>query len=83
MLDALSLLFGLALLLLFSHWAVVSGVWLSHLPPFMQPGDLNIFTQVALVVLVGLAAVYAVTPVRRETGLVTLAVSVRRPSETV
>jgi multidrug efflux pump len=36
------------------------GVWLSHLPPFMQPGDLNIFTQVALVVLVGLACKNAI-----------------------
>jgi multidrug efflux pump len=36
------------------------GVWLSSLPPFMQPGDLNIFTQVALVVLVGLACKNAI-----------------------
>jgi multidrug efflux pump len=36
------------------------GVWLSHLPPFMQAGDLNIFTQVALVVLVGLACKNAI-----------------------
>jgi len=36
------------------------GVWLSHFPPFMQPGDLNIFTQVALVVLVGLACKNAI-----------------------
>ncbi len=36
------------------------GVWLSRLPPFMQPGDLNIFTQVALVVLVGLACKNAI-----------------------
>src|SRR5947208_15605371 len=35
--------------------AALFGVWLSHFPPFGQPGDLNIFTQVALVVLVGLA----------------------------
>lgn len=36
------------------------GVWLSHFPPFIQPGDLNIFTQVALVVLVGLACKNAI-----------------------
>ncbi|MES2148749.1 MAG: multidrug efflux RND transporter permease subunit [Pseudomonadota bacterium] len=36
------------------------GVWLSSLPPFRQPGDLNIFTQVALVVLVGLACKNAI-----------------------
>jgi multidrug efflux pump len=36
------------------------GVWLSHLPPFLQQGDLNLFTQVALVVLVGLACKNAI-----------------------
>jgi multidrug efflux pump len=36
------------------------GVWVSSLPPFKQPGDLNIFTQVALVVLVGLACKNAI-----------------------
>ena len=36
------------------------GVWISQFPPFMQPGDLNIFTQVALVVLVGLACKNAI-----------------------
>ena len=36
------------------------GVWLSHLPPFEQAGDLNLFTQVALVVLVGLACKNAI-----------------------
>jgi multidrug efflux pump len=36
------------------------GVWLSRHPPFSQPGDLNIFTQVALVVLVGLACKNAI-----------------------
>jgi multidrug efflux pump len=36
------------------------GVWLSSLPFFGQPGDLNIFTQVALVVLVGLACKNAI-----------------------
>jgi multidrug efflux pump len=36
------------------------GVWLSSFPPFQQPGDLNIFTQVALVVLVGLACKNAI-----------------------
>jgi multidrug efflux pump len=36
------------------------GVWLSSLGLFHQPGDLNIFTQVALVVLVGLACKNAI-----------------------
>ena len=36
------------------------GVWISSLPLFRQPGDLNIFTQVALVVLVGLACKNAI-----------------------
>ena len=36
------------------------GVWLSTFPPFLQPGDLNLFTQVALVVLVGLACKNAI-----------------------
>jgi multidrug efflux pump len=40
--------------------AALSGVWLSRQPPFLQPGDLNIFTQVALVVLVGLACKNAI-----------------------
>jgi len=40
--------------------AALFGVWVSHFPPFLQPGDLNIFTQVALVVLVGLACKNAI-----------------------
>ncbi|MES2977943.1 MAG: multidrug efflux RND transporter permease subunit [Pseudomonadota bacterium] len=36
------------------------GLWVSSMPPFSQPGDLNIFTQVALVVLVGLACKNAI-----------------------
>ncbi len=40
--------------------AALFGVWISHFPPFGQPGDLNIFTQVALVVLVGLACKNAI-----------------------
>jgi len=40
--------------------AALFGVWISHFPPFAQPGDLNIFTQVALVVLVGLACKNAI-----------------------
>ncbi len=40
--------------------AALFGVWISQFPPFMQPGDLNIFTQVALVVLVGLACKNAI-----------------------
>jgi multidrug efflux pump len=41
-------------------FSALFGVWVSSLPPFMQPGDLNIFTQVALVVLVGLACKNAI-----------------------
>jgi multidrug efflux pump len=33
---------------------------MSTLPPFFQPGDLNVFTQIALVVLVGLACKNAI-----------------------
>ena len=40
--------------------SALAGVWLSSFPPFNQPGDLNIFTQVALVVLVGLACKNAI-----------------------
>lgn len=40
--------------------AALFGVWVSSFPPFSQPGDLNIFTQVALVVLVGLACKNAI-----------------------
>ena len=40
--------------------SALAGVWLSSFPPFLQPGDLNIFTQVALVVLVGLACKNAI-----------------------
>ena len=40
--------------------AALFGVWLSHFRPFSQPGDLNVFTQVALVVLVGLACKNAI-----------------------
>jgi multidrug efflux pump len=36
------------------------GVKISRMPPFSQTGDLNIFTQVALVVLVGLACKNAI-----------------------
>ena len=36
------------------------GVWVSSFPPFAQPADLNIFTQLALVVLVGLACKNAI-----------------------
>ena len=40
--------------------AALFGVWVSSFPPFLQAGDLNIFTQVALVVLVGLACKNAI-----------------------
>jgi multidrug efflux pump len=40
--------------------SALGGVWISRLPPFMQIGDLNLFTQIALVVLVGLACKNAI-----------------------
>ena len=40
--------------------SALTGVWLSSLPPFVQPGDNNIFTQIGLVVLVGLACKNAI-----------------------
>jgi multidrug efflux pump len=41
-------------------FAALAGVWVSTMPPFFQPGDLNVFTQIALVVLVGLACKNAI-----------------------
>ena len=41
-------------------FSALFGVWVSSFPPFTQPADLNIFTQVALVVLVGLACKNAI-----------------------
>jgi multidrug efflux pump len=41
-------------------FSALFGVWVSSLPLFGQPGDLNIFTQVALVVIVGLACKNAI-----------------------
>ncbi|QIL84239.1 multidrug efflux RND transporter permease subunit (plasmid) [Diaphorobacter sp. HDW4A] len=41
-------------------FSAIFGVWLSSFPPFFQSGDLNIFTQIALVVLVGLACKNAI-----------------------
>jgi multidrug efflux pump len=40
--------------------SALAGLALSRLPPLGQPGDLNLFTQVALVVLVGLACKNAI-----------------------
>jgi multidrug efflux pump len=40
--------------------SALAGLWISRTPLFGQPGDLNIFTQVALVVLVGLACKNAI-----------------------
>jgi multidrug efflux pump len=58
--ESFSLPMAIVLIVPMCVLAALFGVWLSHLPPFSQPGDLNIFTQVALVVLVGLACKNAI-----------------------
>ena len=58
--ESWSLPLAITLIVPMGVLSALFGVWLSHLPPFMQPGDLNIFTQVALVVLVGLACKNAI-----------------------
>ena len=40
--------------------SALTGVWISRLPWFGQPGDFNIFTQIAFVVLMGLACKNAI-----------------------
>jgi multidrug efflux pump len=58
--ESFSLPMAIVLIVPMCVLAALFGVWLSHFPPFGQPGDLNIFTQVALVVLVGLACKNAI-----------------------
>jgi multidrug efflux pump len=58
--ESWTLPFSIVLIVPMCVLAALFGVWLSRLPPFHQPGDLNIFTQVALVVLVGLACKNAI-----------------------
>src|SRR5204862_8206179 len=58
--DSFSLRMAFVMIVPMCGLAALFGVWLSHFPPFGQPGDLNIFTQVALVVLVGLACKNAI-----------------------
>jgi multidrug efflux pump len=58
--ESWSLPLAIILIVPMCIFSALLGVWLSSFPPFMQPGDLNIFTQVALVVLVGLACKNAI-----------------------
>ena len=58
--ESWSLPLAIILIVPMCIFSALFGVWLSHLPPFMQAGDLNLFTQVALVVLVGLACKNAI-----------------------
>jgi multidrug efflux pump len=58
--ESWSLPLAIILIVPMAVLAALAGVWVSSFPPFMQAGDLNIFTQVALVVLVGLACKNAI-----------------------
>ena len=58
--ESWSLPLAIILIVPMCIFSALFGVWLSQIPPFMQPGDLNIFTQIALVVLVGLACKNAI-----------------------
>jgi multidrug efflux pump len=58
--ESWSLPLAIVLIVPMCIFSALFGVWLSHLPPFGQAGDLNLFTQVALVVLVGLACKNAI-----------------------
>jgi multidrug efflux pump len=58
--ESFSLPLAIILIVPMSILSALFGVWISSFPPFRQPGDLNIFTQVALVVLVGLACKNAI-----------------------
>jgi len=58
--ESWSLPMAIVLIVPMCVFAALLGVWISHFTPFTQPGDLNIFTQIALVVLVGLACKNAI-----------------------
>ncbi|QPF75427.1 multidrug efflux RND transporter permease subunit [Roseateles sp. DAIF2] len=58
--ESWSLPLAIVMIVPTSVFAALFGVWISHFPPFGQAGDLNLFTQVALVVLVGLACKNAI-----------------------
>ena len=58
--ESWSLPMAIILIVPMGVMSALIGVFISSLPPFMQQGDLNIFTQVALVVLVGLACKNAI-----------------------
>ncbi|MGA0610825.1 efflux RND transporter permease subunit [Caldimonas sp. KR1-144] len=58
--ESWSLPLSIVLIVPMSILSALAGVWVSQLPPFHQVGDLNLFTQVALVVLVGLACKNAI-----------------------
>ncbi len=58
--ESWSLPLAIILIVPMGIFSALFGIWLSHFPPFGQAGDLNLFTQVALVVLVGLACKNAI-----------------------
>ncbi len=58
--ESWSLPLAIILIVPMCIFCALTGVWISQLPPFAQLGDLNIFTQIALVVLVGLACKNAI-----------------------
>ena len=58
--ESWSLPLAIILIVPMGIFSALFGIWLSHFPPFAQAGDLNLFTQVALVVLVGLACKNAI-----------------------
>ncbi len=58
--ESWSLPLAIILIVPMCIFSALGGVWLSQMPPFMQLGDLNLFTQIALVVLVGLACKNAI-----------------------
>ncbi len=58
--ESWSLPLAIVLIVPMCIFSALAGVWISKLPPFAQLGDLNLFTQIALVVLVGLACKNAI-----------------------